>query len=111
MRMPAGGLGICRQVAGEDSKGFAAVEMPSPDGLAGQRIADDAGKRLSVLLSDAFARCTDRGERERLHPSAGIVRAPHRVIGKQSEDRLEPVVTRVMQMVGLGRGENDAVDV
>ena len=45
-----------------------------------------------------------------LHLGAGIFGARHRPAGELGEDRLEPVMALMMQMVGLGGGEHDAVD-
>ena len=109
-----GCLSAVSGLAGRSPGKMAKASLPSKlrraDGLARQRIADDAGELLAVSLGDAFARRADGGERERLHLSACIMRASHRVVGEQSEDRLKPVMARVMEMIGLGRGEHDAVD-
>ena len=56
------GFRILGQVAREDGELLVAVEGPRADGLARQRIADDARQLLAVSLRLALARRPDRGQ-------------------------------------------------
>ena len=68
------------------------------------------GKRLAALLDRAFAGRPHGGHGEHVDLGAGEIGARHGAVGEPAHDRLQPVVALVMQMVGLGRGDQDAVD-
>ena len=52
-----------------------------------------------------LARRPQRGQRQHLHLGAGKSRARDGPVGDQAQDRLQPVVAGVVQVVGLGGGE------
>ena len=104
------GPGVGRQIAGKDGELLVAVERAPADGLAGQRIADDARQRLAVPPRLAFARRADRRHRQHIDLRAAKLGARHGPAGEPGEDRFEPVVALLVEMVGLGGGEHDAVD-
>ena len=67
--------------------------------------------RVSRPMPDlSLARGADRGERDDVDLGPDPFRARDRPRRQGSQDRLQPVVARMMQMVGLGRREQDAVD-
>ena len=102
--------GIGGKVAGKDREFLVAVEMALADRFAGQRVSDDAGKPLAAPSRFAFAGCAYGGERQHLHLGARIFGPCHRPAGELGEDRLEPVMAVMMEVIGLGGGQHDAVD-
>ena len=68
------------------------------------------GKRLAALLDRAFAGRAHRRHGQHVDLGAGEIGARDGAVGEPAHDRLQPVVAFVMQMVGLGRGDQDAVD-
>ena len=78
--------------------------------LARQRHADDAGQPLPARARLRLARGPQRGQRHHLDLGAGEGGARDRLVGDQAQDGLQPVVAGVVQMVGLGGGEQQAVD-
>ena len=58
----------------------------------------------------SLARGADRGERDDVDLGPDPFGARDRPRRQGPQDRLQPVVARMMQMVGLGRREQDAVD-
>ena len=57
-----------------------------------------------------LARRPHRGERHHVDLGAGEFGARDRPFGDAGEDAFEPIVARVVEMIGLGGGEQDAVD-
>ena len=68
------------------------------------------GKQLVADLRFGLARRPQRGERLHIDLGAGVGRAPHGPLGDDAQDRLQPVVARGVNMVGLGGGEQQLVD-
>ena len=67
--------------------------------------------RVSPLLRHRrLARGAHRGQRQHLDPGAGEAGAFAGARHHAAEDRFQPVVVAVMELVGLGGGEQDAVD-
>ena len=58
----------------------------------------------------ALARGAHRGERQHVDGGAGEWRALDGALDEAGEDRLEPVMVAVVEVIGLGGGEQDAVD-
>ncbi len=69
-----------------------------------------ASQRLASLPDLGLARGADGGERDDVDFRADPLGARDRLGGQRPQDRLEPVVARVVEMVGLGGGEQDSVD-
>ena len=78
--------------------------------LAGQGRADDRGEALAAVGHRALARRPHRGERDHVDGRAGELGACDGALDDPGEDRLEPVVIAVVEVIGLGGGEEDAVD-
>ena len=68
------------------------------------------GSRCRPGLRLRLARRPERGQRHRLHLGAGERGALDGLVGDQPQDRLQPVVAGVVQVVGLGGGEQQPVD-
>ena len=68
------------------------------------------GSRLAPARHHRLARRAHRRERDDVDPGAGELGARDRPLGHAREDALEPVMVHVVQVVGLGGGEQDAVD-
>ena len=79
--------------------------------LAGKRRPGDAAQQpaaLSLASTSRVARMA--ASAARLHRCAGKLRSVYGVLHQQPQDGLQPVVAGVMDVVRLGRGEQDAVD-
>ena len=61
-------------------------------------------------FTDASRVARTRGDRQHIDLGADVLRPRDGALDEQAKDRLQPVVARVMQMIGLRRGEQDAVD-
>ena len=70
--------------------------------------ASSAGLAMAADLG--LARRPHRGERDDIDLGADRLDAGDGPRGEVPQDRLEPVVARMVQMIGLGRGEKDLVD-
>jgi len=101
---------IFRQIARKYRGLGAAVVTLAAQALAGQGYADNAGQPLPALACLRLARRPERGQRHRLHLRSGKCSSRDGLVGQQPHDRLEPVVAGVMEMVGLGGGEQQPVD-
>ena len=101
---------IVGQPAGEHRRLGDAVEHLAVDALARFGRADDRRQALAAVADLGFARRAHRGERDDVDLGAEPFGARDGAAGHQLQRRLEPVVVGVVQMVGLGRGEQDAVD-
>ena len=73
---------------------------------ARRRCRAASGGRAGLRL----ARGPERGERHHLHLGARERRARDRRVRDQPQDRLQPVVAGVVQVIGLGGREQQAVD-
>ena len=102
---------IRRQFAGEDRAFRHAVEHLVADALA-LRSACRRWPRASRPHARTMASRVARTAASAITSIVGAdaLRALDGARGQVTQDRLEPVVARVMQMVGLGRREEDAVD-
>ena len=101
---------VGRQFAGKDRRLGDAVEDLAADRLALFRHADDGVERLAAGPDLGLAGGADRGERDDVDLRPDPFGARDRLRRQRAQDRLQPVVARMMQMVGLGRREQDAVD-
>ena len=101
---------VHRQVAGEHRRLGLAVEHLAADALARHRHADDARQQFVADLGVGLARRPQGGERLHADLGAGIRGAAHGALGDEAQDRLEPVVARGVDVVGLGGGEQQLVD-
>ena len=101
---------IVGQPAGKHRRLGDAVEHLAVDALARFRRADDRRQNLAAVADLGFARRAHRGERDDVDLGAEPFGARDGAAGHQLQRRLEPVVVGVVEMVGLGRGEQDAVD-
>ena len=98
------------QIAREHRRLGLAVEDLAPQPLARQRHADDAGQALPARPRLRLARGSERGQRHHLDLGAGKLGARDGLVGEQAQDRLQPVVAGVVQVVGLGGREQQAID-
>src|SRR5208337_5637881 len=80
------------------------------DRLAPLWHADDRLQRLAPLPDFGLARRADGGERDGVDLGADPLGPRDRPRGQSAQDSLEPVVACVVQMVGLGGGEQNPVD-
>ena len=103
-------LRVLRQVAREDGRLLAPVEHLALDALARHRHADDARKHLAADFRFGFVGCPQGGEGLHADLGSGRARAAHGALGDEAQDRFEAVVARGMDVVGLGRGEQELVD-
>ena len=108
-------FGIGRQFAGKDRDLALAVECLAVDALAGQRHANDRFQfalvaEQATLLHLRLARGAHGGQGHDIDMRADIFRARDGPRREQAQDIFEPVVARVVQMIGLGRRKQDAVD-
>ena len=101
---------VIRQISGEDRKLLLAVEHARAKPLAFDRHANDAGKAVIAVFRLRLARDAHTGERKSLHFGAREGRPLHAFLGDQLQDRLEPVVIGMVEMIGLRGRENDAID-
>ena len=101
---------IVRQVAGKERDLGVAVERRAVDRLAGERRADDRGQRSPpwVTVPSRVARTEASARTSTLAP-ANLARST-RARDQARQDRFQPVVVAVVEMIGLGRGEQDPVD-
>ena len=104
------GVRVGRQFAGKDSRLGDAVENLAADRLALFGHADDGVERLAAGPDLSFAGGADRGERDHVDLGPDAFGAGDRFCREGAQDRLQPVVARMVQMIGLGRREQDAVD-
>ena len=103
-------LRIGRQFAGKHRRLGLAVENLAVEPLARLRHADDRIHRRAAMANLRFARRTDRGERDHVDRRADAFGARDRTRRQQAQDILQAIMAGMMQMVGLGRREQDAVD-
>ena len=68
------------------------------------------GRRCRPWRASASRVDLQRGQRHHLHLGAGERRARDGLVGDQAQDGLQPVVAGVVQVVGLGGGEQQPVD-
>ena len=68
------------------------------------------GRRLAVALGLGLAGGAQRGEGHDVDAGAGVGCAADGAVGQQAQDRFEAVVAGVVQVIGLGGGEQQAVD-
>ena len=101
---------VGRQFAGKDGRFRDAVERLPADRLALFRHADDGVERLAAGPDLGLAGGADRRQRNDVDLRPDPFGARDRLRRERAQDRLQPVVALVMQMVGLGRREQDAVD-
>ena len=99
-----------RQVPGKYGGFGVAVEGLVADRLALQRRADDHGQGLAGLLHAALAGGANGRHGQHLDFRTGEVGALDGAVGQPAHDRLQPVVRLVVQVIGLRRGDEDAVD-
>ena len=71
--------------------------------------ADDRRQAARLPAQHRLARGAHRGERDHLDLGAGERRPRDGAFGEPAQDRLQPVVAGVVQLVGLGGGEQDPV--
>ena len=101
---------IGRQFAGKDGRFGDAIEGLPPNRLALFGHADDGVERLVARPDLSLAGGADRRQRDDVDLRPDPFRARDRFRRERAQDRLQPVVALMMQMVGLGRREQDAVD-
>ena len=101
---------IVGKIAGEHGGLGRAIEGLGSRRFAGNRHADDRGQPFAPAHHDRLAGRPHRSERDGVDRGAGEPGAPGRALGHASEDAFQPVVVEMMQLVGLGRGEQDAID-
>ena len=101
---------VGRQFAGKHRRFGDAVEDLAADRLALFRHADDGVERLAAGPDLSLAGGADRGERDDVDLGPDPFGARDRLCRQGAQDRLQPVMARMVQMVGLGRREQDAVD-
>ena len=101
---------VGRQFAGKHSRFGDAVEYLAADRLAFFGHADDGVERLAAGPDLSLAGGADRGERNDVDLRPDPFGARDRFSGERAQDRLQPVMARMVQMVGLCRREQDAVD-
>jgi hypothetical protein len=99
-----------RQIAREDGRFRLAIEALPIDRLARQRHPGDAGKRLAILPRLDLARGADGGECHHIRRSATALDPRKRMPDDEREDGLEPIMIAVMELIGLGGGEQHLVD-
>ncbi len=95
---------------GNDATSVSPSNVSPPDRFARERRADDRRQFVAPARDRRLARRAYRRERDDVDRGAGEFRALDRALGHAREEALEPVVAHVMQVVGLGGGEQDAVD-
>ena len=103
-------LPAVRQITRKDRGVASAIEDGITDPLACERCADDARKALAIFFDLRFARRTQSRKCEGLYFSARVACAiawPGRQV---RQDRLEPVMARLVQMISFGGGNQNAVD-
>ena len=99
-----------REVAGKQRDFRAAIETAAIQAFARKRRSGDAGEPAARSAHLDLPRRADGGERGGLHRGAGKQRPVDGTLHQPLENCLEPVVARMVDVVGLGRGEQDAVD-
>ena len=95
---------------GKMANGSLPSKVRRADDLARQRMPMMHGSVSPSASHSRLAGGADRGQRHDVDLGAGEIRRAPIARPASGEDRLQPVMARVMQMVGLGRGEQDAVD-
>lgn len=103
------GLGTLRQFARKDRGLRLAVEDVVTHPLARLRDAGDGAQGLPTLADRRLSCSADGSQRHSADPSAGSLGAARGAVHEEAQDRIEPVVIRVMDVVGLGRGEEDPI--
>lgn len=101
---------IGRQVARKGRDFRAAVECFTADLLAGIRRSQDRGQFVAATLHLGFAGGAHRGQRHHVDRSPGVLGAVGRLGDNPPQDGLQPIMARMMQVIGLGGGKQDAVD-
>ena len=100
---------VRRQIAGKERHLGRAVEMPAVGPFARRGDADDRRQAAALAANQRFAGGADGGERDHIDLGAGVAGPRDGALRHLLEDRFEPVVGGMVQLVGLGRGEQDAV--
>ena len=77
--------------------------------LARRRGPDDRRQAAVLAADQGFARGADRRKRDHIDLGAGIAGARDGAFRHLLEDGLEPVMGGVVQLIGFGRGEQDAI--
>ena len=103
-------LGVFGQLAGKDRRFGDAVENMPAELFARLGHADDRLQCLAGVAHLGLACRAHRAERDHVDLSADPFGARDRLACQYAQDRLQAVVADVMQMVGLGRREQDTVD-
>ena len=101
---------IIRQIAWKDGDGLEPIEHLCAQSLALERRADDAWQFLAVTGDFGLTRGPQRGKRQRLDFGAAELGTHTGAARQLTEQRLEPVVRRMMQVVGLGGRKQDTID-
>src|SRR5579883_2693192 len=105
------GFGIVRQLAGIDSRLRVSVEDLAVDMLSFEGRTDDGFERGAVGAADLGLACRPhRGKRDDIDLGANRLDPRDGLAGQVPQDRFEPVMVGVMQVIGLGRGKKDFVD-
>ncbi len=103
-------LRVGGQIARENH-GFAlAVESFAGHHFTGHGDAGDAGQRFAALADFRFAGGAQCRQRHDANVAAGTGDAFCGALGKRHQDRFQPVVTEAADVIGLGGGEENAVD-
>ena len=97
-------------MAGKDRRLGLAVEHLPVECFAGERHADDGVDGFASAPHGGLAGRPHGGERDDVHLRAGKFGAGNGARGQLPQDRLQPVMAEVVQMVGLGRRDQDLVD-
>ncbi len=95
-------LRVARQFAREDRGLGEPVEGLAVDHLAGERRAHDGVERVAALLHRGLARGPHGRQRDDVDLGADVLGPAMARADQQAQDGLQPVVARVVEVVGLG---------